>query len=81
MKLAKAKAKSRSVNLLTVEGKDQLRRTRRELMRRLVQTVALKDTFRTDNGGFDLAAFKACLKENGVTPPNVDGTATAPLID
>jgi hypothetical protein len=34
--------------------------------------VALKDAFRTDEGGFNLTAFNACLKENGVTPPNVD---------
>ena len=26
--------------------------------------VALKEAFRTDDGGFDLTAFKACLKEN-----------------
>jgi hypothetical protein len=30
--------------------------------------VALKDAFRTEDGGFDLTAFKACLKDNGVTP-------------
>jgi hypothetical protein len=34
--------------------------------------VALKDPFRTGDGSFDLAAFKACLKDNGVTPPNVN---------
>lgn len=34
--------------------------------------VALKDAFRNDGGGFDLTAFKACLKDNGLTPPNVD---------
>jgi len=34
--------------------------------------VALKDAFRTDDGGLDLTAFKACLKDNGVTAPNVD---------
>jgi hypothetical protein len=34
--------------------------------------VALKDAFRTEDGSFDLEAFKACLKDNGVTPPNVD---------
>jgi hypothetical protein len=34
--------------------------------------VALKEAFRTEDGGLDLAAFNACLKENGVTPPNVD---------
>lgn len=33
---------------------------------------ALKDVFRTEDGSFDLTAFKACLKENGLTPPNVD---------
>ena len=32
---------------------------------------ALK-AFRTDDGGFDLTAFKACLKDNGLTPPSVD---------
>jgi hypothetical protein len=32
--------------------------------------VALKDAFRTGNGGLDLAAFKACLKKNDVTPPS-----------
>ena len=34
--------------------------------------VALKEAFRTDDGGLDLTAFKACLKDNDVTPPNVD---------
>jgi hypothetical protein len=34
--------------------------------------LALKDAFRTEDGSFDLTAFKACLKDNGVTPPNVD---------
>ena len=34
--------------------------------------VGLKDAFRADDGGFDLTAFKGCLKDNGVTPPNVD---------
>jgi hypothetical protein len=34
--------------------------------------VALKEPFRTDDGGLNLTAFKACLKQNGVTPPNVD---------
>jgi len=33
--------------------------------------VGLKDAFRTD-GGFDLTAFKTCLKENGVELPKVD---------
>jgi hypothetical protein len=26
--------------------------------------VALKDAFRTEDGSFDLTAFKPCLKEN-----------------
>lgn len=34
--------------------------------------VALKDEFCTDDGSFDLAAFKAFLKENGVTAPTLD---------
>jgi len=34
--------------------------------------AALKEASRTDDGGFDLTAFKACLKDNRVTPPNVD---------
>ena len=34
--------------------------------------VALKDAFRTEDSSFDLTAFKACLKDKGVTPPNVD---------
>lgn len=34
--------------------------------------LALKEAFRTDDGNFDLTAFKACLKENSLTPPNVD---------
>lgn len=34
--------------------------------------VALKDAFRTEDGTFDLTAFKFCMKNNGVTPPNVD---------
>jgi hypothetical protein len=34
--------------------------------------VALREPFRTGDGGLDLTAFKAWLKENGVTPPNVD---------
>jgi hypothetical protein len=34
--------------------------------------VALKDAFRTKDGGLDLAAFKECLKDNGLTLPNVD---------
>jgi hypothetical protein len=32
----------------------------------------LKEAFRTDDGSFGLTAFKACLKDNGLTPPNVD---------
>jgi hypothetical protein len=35
-------------------------------------TVALEDAFRTRDGSFDLTAFKACLKENGVEAPKVD---------
>jgi hypothetical protein len=34
--------------------------------------VALKEAFRTDDGGLDLTAFEACMKDNGVTAPNVD---------
>jgi len=34
--------------------------------------VALKEAFRTKDGGLDLAAFKACLKENGIEAPKVD---------
>jgi len=34
--------------------------------------VALKDAFRTDDGGFDLPAFKACLRENDLEAPKVD---------
>ncbi len=34
--------------------------------------VALKDAFRTDDGSFDLAAFKSSLKDRGLTSPNVD---------
>jgi hypothetical protein len=34
--------------------------------------LALKDCFRTEDGSFDLAAFKACLKENGIDAPKVD---------
>jgi hypothetical protein len=34
--------------------------------------VALKEAFRTDDGSFDLTAFKACLKDNGVELPKVD---------
>lgn len=34
--------------------------------------VALKDAFRTEDGSFDLTAFKACLKENDIEPPKVD---------
>jgi len=35
-------------------------------------TLALKQAFRTDDGNFDLTAFKACLKENDIEPPKVD---------
>ena len=34
--------------------------------------VASKDAFRTEGGGFDLAAFKTCLKEHGIEAPKVD---------
>jgi hypothetical protein len=34
--------------------------------------VALKDAFRTEDGSFDLTAFKACLKEPDIEPPKVD---------
>ena len=34
--------------------------------------LALKDPFRTKDGGLDLTAFKACLKDNGLTAPKVD---------
>jgi hypothetical protein len=34
--------------------------------------VALKGVFRTGDGSFDLAAFKACLKDNGFEAPKVD---------
>ena len=34
--------------------------------------VALKEAFRTDDGSFDLTAFKACLKDNGIELPKVD---------
>jgi hypothetical protein len=43
------------------------RARRREQLRRL--TVALKDAFRTEDGSFDLAAFKACLKGNDIEAP------------
>jgi len=33
---------------------------------------ALKDSFTTDDGDFDLEAFKRCLKDNGVQAPKVD---------
>jgi hypothetical protein len=34
--------------------------------------LALKDAFRTDDGSFDLTAFKACLKGNDIEAPKVD---------
>jgi hypothetical protein len=34
--------------------------------------VALKDAFRTEDGSFDLTAFKACLKQNEIEAPKVD---------
>ena len=34
--------------------------------------LALKDAFRSEDGGFDLTAFKACLKENDLEAPKVD---------
>jgi hypothetical protein len=33
---------------------------------------ALKDAFTTDDGDFDLEAFKRCLKDNDVQAPKVD---------
>jgi len=33
---------------------------------------ALKEAFRTQDGSFDLTAFKAFLKENDIEPPKVD---------
>ncbi|MGE5816393.1 MAG: hypothetical protein ACM37Z_00055, partial [Deltaproteobacteria bacterium] len=32
----------------------------------------MKDAFRTEDGSFDLTAFKSCLKENDIEPPKVD---------
>jgi hypothetical protein len=43
--------------------------------------LALKDAFRTGDGGFDLTAFKACLKDNGVTLPNVDEVVVSKSLD
>jgi hypothetical protein len=34
--------------------------------------LALKVAFRTEDSSFDLTAFKACLKENGVEAPKID---------
>ena len=34
--------------------------------------VALKDSFRTEDGSFDLTALKACLKANRIQEPKVD---------
>jgi hypothetical protein len=34
--------------------------------------IALKDAFRTDDGGFDMSGFKACLKENDLEAPQVN---------
>jgi hypothetical protein len=34
--------------------------------------LALKEAFRTEDGSFDLTAFKACLKENDIEAPKVD---------
>lgn len=34
--------------------------------------VALKDAFRTEDYSVDLAAFKACLKKNGIEALKVD---------
>jgi len=34
--------------------------------------VALKDSFRTEDGSLDLTAFKACLKDNDIEAPKVD---------
>ena len=40
-------------------------------MRRLVG-CRVKGTARTEDGGFDLTAFRACLKENDIELPKVD---------
>ena len=32
----------------------------------------MKGVFRTEDGSFDLTAFKACLKDNGIEAPKVD---------
>lgn len=34
--------------------------------------LASKEAFRTEDGSFDLTAFKACLKDNDIEPPKVD---------
>jgi hypothetical protein len=34
--------------------------------------LALKQAFTTDDGDFDLKAFKRCLKDNGIQAPKVD---------
>ena len=34
--------------------------------------VALREAFRTEDGSFELTAFKTCLKENNIEPPKVD---------
>jgi hypothetical protein len=34
--------------------------------------IALKDASRTEDGRFELTAFKAYLKENNIEPPKVD---------
>ena len=40
--------------------------------------VALKGSFRTEDGSFDLTAFKACLQEKDIEPPKSIWSATAP---
>jgi hypothetical protein len=34
--------------------------------------IVLKDAFRTEDGSFDLNAFKACLKGHDIEAPKVD---------
>jgi hypothetical protein len=34
--------------------------------------LALKEAFRSKDGSFHLTSFKVCLKDHGVTPPNID---------
>lgn len=32
----------------------------------------MREAFRTEDGSFELTAFKTCLKENNIEPPKVD---------